>query len=175
MAMERRGAPLRQIHTLFSVGTMGRLTDGQLLEHYTTPGGDRAELAFTVLVERHGPMVLRVCREVLRDEHEARDAFQATFLVLVRRAGPLWTRDSLGPWLNQVARRVAACARAAAARRRRLEREAAEGAILSGCDPGRDDLGPAIREEVGRLPERYRMPIVLCYLEGLTQRQAAMR
>ena len=111
---------------LFNVGTAGGLTDGQLLERFTAQGGEAAELAFATLVERHGPMVLRVCRSVLRDPEEAHDAFQATFLVLVRRAGSLWVRDSLGPWLHQVAYRVASCARSAAARRRRHERRAAE-------------------------------------------------
>ena len=91
---ERQGTPtLQHIHTLFSVGAVGGLTDGQLLEWYTNRTGEAAELAFATLVERHGPMVLRVCREVLRDEHEAHDAFQATaFLVLVRA----WSRAPLG-------------------------------------------------------------------------------
>ena len=131
MAKERNGATLRHIQTLFSVGTVGGLTDGQLLEWYPNRTGEAAELAFAALVERHGPMVLRVCREVLRNEHEAHDAFQATFLVLVRRAGSLWVRDSLAPWLHQVALRVAWCARSATARRRRHERKAAEMAAHS--------------------------------------------
>ena len=84
MAHERHGATFRHVQTLFSVGTVGGRTDGELLEQYKHRSGEAAELAFTVLVERHGPMVLRVCREVLGDEHEANDAFQATFLVLVR-------------------------------------------------------------------------------------------
>src|SRR5436309_2721002 len=106
-------------------------------------------------------MVLRVCRSLLRDEHEAHDAFQATFLVLVRRAGTLRVRDSLGPWLHQVACRVAACARSAAARRRRHERRAAERAARLGEDEAREDLGPVLHEEIGRLPEHYRAAIVL--------------
>jgi hypothetical protein len=81
---------------LFNVGTVGGLTDGQLLERFTAQGGEAAELAFTTLVQRHGPMVLRVWRSVLRDPHEAHDAFQATFLVLVHRAGSLWVRDFAG-------------------------------------------------------------------------------
>src|SRR3954462_9287271 len=118
-------------------------------------------------------MVLRVCRSVLRDEHEAHDAFQATFLVLVRRAGTLWVRDSLGPWLHQVACRVASCARSAAARRRRSERRAAELAARPALEEARDDLGTVLHEEIGRLPEKDRAAIVLCCLEGLTQEQAA--
>jgi RNA polymerase sigma factor (sigma-70 family) len=144
-----------------------------LLERYTTGTGEEAELAFATLVERHGPMVLRVCRDLLRDEHAAHDAFQATFLVLVRRAGSLWTRDSLGPWLYQVAVRVARNARSAAARRRRHERKAATLAARSMSGEGRDDCGSVLHEELCRLPERYRAVIVLCGLEGLTQEQAA--
>src|SRR5438874_934097 len=113
MAKDRQSVATRHIQTLFNVGTIAGLSDGQLLEWYTTRTGEAADLAFSALVERHGPMVLRVCRSLVRDEHEAHDAFQATFLVLVRQAGKLWVHDSLGPWLHQVAWRVAACARAA--------------------------------------------------------------
>ncbi len=173
MATERHGATLRHVQTLFRVGTIGGLTDGQLLEWYKNRPGEAAELAFAALVERHGPMVLRVCREVLGDEHEAHDAFQATFLVLVRRAGSLWTRHTLAPWLHQVALRVARCARSAMARRRRHERKAAEMAAPSVSEEGPDDFGPVLHEEVQRLPERYRAAIVLCCLEGQTQDQAA--
>src|SRR5262245_61038256 len=119
-------AASRYVRMLFHVGAVGGLTDGQLLERFTAQRGEAAEQAFAALVERHGPMVLRVCRSVLRDPHEAHDAFQATFLVLVRRSGSLWVRDSLGPWLHQVAYRVASCARSAAARRRRHEHRVAE-------------------------------------------------
>jgi RNA polymerase sigma factor (sigma-70 family) len=173
MTQERYGATLRHVQTLFSVGTVGGLTDGELLEWYKNRTGEAAELAFAVLVERHGPMVLRVCREVLGDEHEAHDAFQATFLVLVRRADSLWTRHTLAPWLHEVARRVAGCARSAMARRRRHERRAAEMAAPSASEQGPDDFGPVLHEEVERLPERYRAAIVLCCLEGQTQAEAA--
>src|SRR4051794_16862890 len=174
MAKNPHGTAPRHIHTLFNVGTIGGLTDGQLLEWYTTRGGEAAELAFAALVERHGPMVLRVCRSLVRDEHEAQDAFQATFLVLVRRAGSLWVRDSLGPWLHEVACRVASCARSAAARRRRIERRAAESAgERHVVGEAGSDLGAVLHEEIGRLPEPYRAAIVLCGLEGLTHDQAA--
>ena len=112
----RIGAVVRQLRTLFNVGTIRELTDGQLLERFATGEGEPAELAFAALVERHGPMVLRVCRAVLIDPHDTQDAFQATFLVLVKKARGLWVRDSLGPWLHQVAYRTASCARLAAAR-----------------------------------------------------------
>jgi hypothetical protein len=90
MAKQDLGVAHRQLQTLFQVGTLGGLTDGNLLEWYQSRSGEAAELAFAALVERHGPMVLRVCRAILGDEHDAHDAFQATFLVLVRRAGGLW-------------------------------------------------------------------------------------
>src|SRR4029077_9308235 len=104
----------------------------------------------------------------LRDEHAARDAFQATWLVLVRKAGSLWVRDSLGPWLHRVAYRVAAHARRDSERRRRAEREAAAMASGRVIAAGRDDLASVLHEEVERLPERYRIPVVLCDLEGRT-------
>ena len=176
MAQDQEKAALRHMHTLFRVGTIGGLTDGKLLEWYTSRSGEAAELAFAALVERHGPMVFRVCRAILRDEHEAHDAFQATFLVLVRRAGTLWVRDSLGPWLHQVACRVASA--------RTLGRGPAaaprtEGGRAGRHDPARRSTRPAtisarlLHEELGRLPEHHRAVIVLCDLEGLTQQQAA--
>jgi|GEM_PF-1924745 len=173
MAKERQGSSLGHVHTLFNVGTVGGMSDSQLLEWYTGRGGEAAELAFSALVERHGPMVLRVCRSLVLDEHEAQDAFQATFLVLVRRAGQLWVRDSLGPWLHEVACRVASCARSAATRRRRLERRAAESTVRPAAGAVDCDLASTLHEEIGRLPEPYRAAIVLCGLQGLTHEQAA--
>jgi RNA polymerase sigma factor (sigma-70 family) len=127
------------------------------------------------LVERHGPLVLRVCRSVLRDEHAAHDAFQATFLVLVDKGHSLWVSDSLAPWLHAVAYRVALCARGSAARRRRHEQARA------GINPGTTleeppetrELGEVLHEEIEALPERYRVPIVLCDLEGRSHDEAA--
>ena len=87
MVTGRRGSGCRYAQTLFDVGSVGGMTDGELLGRFAAGGGGSAELAFTALVERHGPMVLRVCRSVLADEQDAEDALQATFLVLVRRAG----------------------------------------------------------------------------------------
>jgi RNA polymerase sigma factor (sigma-70 family) len=165
----------RQLGTLFNLGAIRELTDGQLLERFARGDGEAAELAFAALVERHGAMVLRVCHEQLADPHETQDAFQATFLILVEKARGLWVRDSLGPWLHQVALRTASCARSAAIRRRRLERRAAEMADLRNQreDPDRSDLERVLHEEIARLPERYRIPIVLCDLEGRTCEEAA--
>ncbi len=168
-----RGITLRHLNTLFSVGMVGGLTDAQLLERFTSYRDESAELAFRALLERHGPMVLRVCRAVLRDAHDADDAFQATFLVLVRRASSLWVRDSLGPWLHQVAYRIAHCARSDAARRRQQELRASEFTARFHDDGDRDDLTAVVHEELGRLPRRYRETVVLCLLEGLTPEQAA--
>ncbi len=173
MTRGRLGAALRDVQALFRAGTVGGLTDEQLLEEFRGRGGEARERAFAALVERHGPAVLRACRAILRDEHAAEDAFQAVFLVLARKAGSLRVRDSLAPWLHEVACRVARCARAASGRRRRHERRAAERADSSAPDPVADDLGPLIHEEIDRLPGQYRAPIVLCFLEGLTREQAA--
>ena len=172
MAIGKDGAVGRQIRALFNIGSIRELTDGQLLERFAVDRGEAAELAFAALVERHGSMVLRVCRGVLDDPHDSEDAFQATFLVLVAKGRALWVRDSLGPWLHQVAYRTASCARVNAARRRRLERRSAK-EEREGRPEAVDDLGRVLHEEIDRLPERFRAPIVLCDLEGRTHEQAA--
>ncbi len=175
MAMSGQGAAPRDIRALFHMGTTGGLTDEQLLEWFVARDREAAELAFAELVARHGPMVLRVCRTILRDPHEAEDAFQATFLILARRAGSIVKRASAASWLHGVARRVAWSARLATARRRTHERRAAELASRTCDDASGDDLAALLHEEIGRLPERYRTAIVLCDLEGLTEGQAAHR
>ena len=121
-------------------------------------------------------MVLRLCRSVLRDEHEAQDAFQATFLVLAQKAKSLCVRDSLGPWIHSVAYRVAACARAAAIRRRRHARrhgELAAGRLAVYQDGDHGDLEAVVHEEIDRLPKHFRTPLVLCDLQGCSHEQAA--
>ena len=97
MAVKNSGNALVQLRTLFNVGAIGALSDGQLLERFATGRGEPRELAFAALVERHGPFVLRICRSVLRDEGAAEDAFQATFLALARKAGSLWVTRLTGP------------------------------------------------------------------------------
>jgi len=158
-----------------NVGTIGGLTDRELLGRFVTCTEEAAELAFAAIVERHGPMVLRVCQSVLHEPHDAQDAFQATFLVLARKAGSIRNRDSLASWLHGVACRIAACASAATARRRRHERTVAIRATTTVDDGDRDDIAPVLHEELNRLPEKYRTPIVLCHLEGLTHEQTAQQ
>ena len=165
----------RHLRTLFSLGAAGMLTDGQLLERFASRDGDPAELAFAALVERHGPMVLRVARSALGDEHSAHDAFQATFLILARKARSLWVRDSLGPWLHAVACRVASHSRSLEARRQHHERAASRPEAHDPRESARNDLARAIHEEIERLPHPYRLAVVTCHLEGLTQQEAAHR
>ena len=169
-----------RLTVLFEVGAIGRLTDADLLAQYTSGRGNSAsEAAFGMIVERHGRMVLGVCRRILGDEHAARDAFQATFLILVRKAPMVRVEDSLGGWLYGVSVRVARRAKSMV----RAERLRAQS--LDDLDP-RDEsrvpdpcdlveLRAAIDEEVIRLPHRFRSAVVLCDIEGLTHEQAARR
>ena len=120
MAIETLGAALRQLNRLFADGVVTGLSDAQLLERFLSHGDAGA---FEALLGRHGPMVLSVCRGILRDLHDAEDAFQATFLVLVKTGGKIRGGDALGGWLHRVAHRVANQANVSAARRRRLERQ----------------------------------------------------
>jgi RNA polymerase sigma factor (sigma-70 family) len=173
MSRVRDKAALGHLRTLLNGGSLGAIGDGPLLRRFATGSGDEAELAFSVLVERHGATVLRVCRSILSDPHSAEDAFQATFLVLVRKAGTLRVRDSVGPWLVGVAYRVASSVRWASARRKDVERGAIGRDPQPLIDPQREELNQAVRDEVDRLPELYRRPILLCYLGGLTHNGAA--
>ena len=147
------------------------LTERQLLEDYVSR---RDEAAFAALVRRHGPMVWAVCRRVLGNHHDAEDAFQATFLVLVRRAASIASRELLANWLYGVARQTALKARANAAKRKVRERQAAQipEPAASQRDPWRD-VQPVLDEELSRLPDRYRGIIVLCDLEGKTRKEVA--
>jgi HlyD family secretion protein len=174
MAPGQSRAVLRDIETLFDTGTASGMSDRQLLERFANGRDASAEAAFEVLALRHGPMVLRVCRNVLRNSADAEDAFQATFLVLVRRRRSIRRLESVGGWLNGVACRVAARARVLAARRRAVERRASLRIVAAVEDSETDESGLVVQEEVRRLPGKYRDVVVLCYLEGLTQEQAAV-
>ena len=169
----------RQLDRLFRLGTVGTMTDAQLLEQFVTADDEAAALAFEAIVERYGAMVLRVCRTLLRDEHAAEDAFQATFLVLARKAWTIGARELLSNWLYGVASRTARKAKAIATRRRILDQQAACNRSLAVVEPPRDasqyDLDQALHEEIDRLPRPYRAAVVVCYLEGKTQAQAAQQ
>ena len=158
---ERRTAPsCGASATVFDGGSVAGLADGPLLERFARRGDDDSGTsAFAVLVERHGPMVCRVCRATLRDEHEAEDAFQAVFLVLARKARSLWVRDSLGPWLHAVALRTAAVrpVRGEAPPRPRTPAGRVDRPSTS-TNRRDDDPSPVIHEELGKLPDRYRRP-----------------
>ena len=174
MAQRTAGAEvLGGLNTLTRYGVAGNLSDAQLLARFLARGGEAADEAFEALVARHGPMVLEVCRNILRDPHDAQDAFQATFLVLASRAAAIRRGEALAGWLLGVA-------------------QACRGSIQSRFDPatgvrgaGRGDprgrRGDPSRvlagtaRGIGRLPERYREPVVLCYLEGLSTDEAAHR
>jgi RNA polymerase sigma factor (sigma-70 family) len=178
MASASTGDVQRQLRQLFEAGSAVGLTDGQLLERFASADPGSAESAFETILSRHGSTVLAVCRQVLGDAHAAEDAFQATFLVLIRRAGSLRLREtgSLGPWLHGVAYRTALQARRGAMRRQAREHRVAVPEARAGQGTAvvdRDDLGAALHEEVNRLPSKYRAPVVLCYFEGRTHDEAA--
>ena len=175
-----RSAVSGQLQTLFDVGVVAGLTDCQLLERFLARREKEAEPAFAALVTRHGPMVLNVCRSLLRNPHDAEDAFQVTFLVLARNAGSLRCPDRLGPWLYGVAHRTARQVKARDRRRRRREMNAAMFGTRPEVD-GHDftvEIGEeieALHEEIQRLPAKYREAIVLCDLQGETHDEVARR
>ncbi len=170
MASGQLDTVVRHLHQLSDAAQAGERSDAELLERFAAR---QEEAAFAALVKRHGPMVVSVCRRVLGNAHDAEDAFQATFLILVRRASSL-RRAALGGWLHEVALRVALRARASAHSRRRHEQRAPD-------TPREDsltavvwrDLQPILDEEVQGLPNACRGAFVLCYLEGKTYEQAA--
>ena len=163
------GSVMHYLRGLFR-SPAGEPTDQDLLHAFAAR---RDEAAFAVLMERHGPLVWGVCRRLLGHEQDAEDAFQATFLVLARKAGSVAWRADAGNWLYAVALRVAREARARAGRRRRVEREVVVAAPDGpNNEPDREACGIVV-EEVQRLPEKYRLPVVLCYLQGKTYGEAA--
>jgi RNA polymerase sigma factor (sigma-70 family) len=147
------------------------LTDADLLRRFLA---EREGAAFAVLMQRHGPMVLGLCKRILGDLHSAEDAFQATFMVLVRRAASLRCTGSLGNWLYAAAKRIALKARARAIARQRLERRVE---IMPRAEPIDEstwqELRTVLDEEIGKLPKKYRAAIILCHLESKSHEQAA--
>src|SRR5438132_5785042 len=171
MADTELGTVVRHIRELVASRATHEQTDRQLLEAFLA---GRDERAFAEVLRRHGPLVLSVCRRVLRHEQDAEDAFQATFLVLVRKADAIDKRESVGSWLYGVAYRIALRARTGAGRRRRRVQAAA---TLPESQPVDEaafrELSLLLDEEVQRLPQKYRLPLVLCCLQGKSTDEAA--
>jgi RNA polymerase sigma factor (sigma-70 family) len=171
MTSTQAGLVLQHLRRLAGPRRAAQPPDAELLGRFAAR---RDQAAFAALVRRHGPMVLNVCRGVLRHEQDAEDAFQATFLVLAKKADSIRQPEAVAGWLYEVAHHVAARAQADAARRRARERRALP---MAPADPTLDmtlrDLHRALHEELRRLPEKYRLPLVLCYLEGRSQEEAA--
>jgi len=165
-------AASRDLQALLDSGAVGGLADGQLLERFLAKGDG---VAFEALVLRHGPMVWGVCRRALGDHHDAQDAFQATFLVLARRAASVVPRELVGHWLHGVAVRTALKAKGMRARRRAKETTVTEMPEPVSAPRPTDDRLALLDQELGRLPRKYRVPIVVCDLEGATQEEAARR
>ncbi|WP_422925603.1 sigma-70 family RNA polymerase sigma factor [Singulisphaera sp. PoT] len=163
-------AAAQDFRTLFGVGTTVGLSDGALLERFIA-GREAAD--FEAIMRRHGPMVWGVCRRILRDHHEAEDAFQATFLVLAKRASTIVPRERVGRWLYGVSRRTALNASEASRKRRLRERTHSESRKAIDPDAAYGEATERLDLELGRLPERYRLPIVLCELEGKSHAEAA--
>jgi RNA polymerase sigma factor (sigma-70 family) len=165
----------RAIHHLRNLARQhegGQVTDAELLERFTA---HRDEGAFELLLRRHGPMVLGVCRRVLGNAADAEDAFQATFVVLVRKATSILPRTRVGNWLHGVAHKTALKAKAMSRTRHVKEREAAAARDRHAADDTGEPLLEVLDGELNALPEIYRAPIVLCDLEGLSYREAAAR
>jgi RNA polymerase sigma factor (sigma-70 family) len=169
---------IREVESLFDGGSLTALSDRQLIERFIAARDRAGEAAFSALVGRHGPMVLGVCRQVVGDDHHAEDAFQAVFLVLARRARSIRQPELLSNWLYGVALRTACKART------RLKRYRGDEEILAinsartraADQPAIDrEQIEALHEEIARLPATSRVPVVLCYFEGLSLAETAAR
>jgi RNA polymerase sigma factor (sigma-70 family) len=182
MAMLASRSLVRQVGSLFDGHSVAGLSDRQLLDRFTAQQGALAEAAFAALVVRHGPMVLGLCRQLLGDRHHAEDAFQVVFLVLAQKARSIRDPDLLGNWIYGVALRTSRCARNRLALCCKNEEAgsmlrvssstlvpSAERSVLEG------EQAELLHEEIERLPRAFRLPVVLCYLEGLTVHEAARR
>lgn len=182
MASLASGSVLRQIGSLFEGSSVAGLSDRQLLDRFNARRDAAGEAAFAALVLRHGPLVLGICNDILADRHHAEDAFQAVFLILAQKAHCIRDPDLLANWLYGVALRTARCARL---RLGRLCKNEENGFLLNARSsvvvPSGEELFLAreqselLHEEIERLPRAFRLPVVLCYLEGLTVHEAARR
>ena len=171
MAIHHMSEFVQQLRRAVLGGQWAALTDGQLLEQFLSR---RDPAAIEAIVLRHGAMVWGVCRRILSEPHDAEDAFQATFLVLVRKAASIVPREMVGNWLYGVAQQTARKARAMTAKRRTREKQMAampEPAVVD--DKCRRDLQDVLDQELARMPDTYRACIVLCDLEGKSRKEAA--
>src|SRR5437773_3323599 len=162
---------LQQLRTIANARACEEASDRELLTRFLD---QREEAAFVALLKRHGPMVLQVCRRVQGNEHDAEDAFQATFLLLARKAGSIRKLESLAAWLHGVAHRLALEAKDRGVRRQMRERRAADmrrPAIVS--DETGQELERTLDDALKQVSDKYRTPLLLCYLEGKTQEEAA--
>jgi RNA polymerase sigma factor (sigma-70 family) len=182
MASLASGSVVRQIESLFEGSSVAGMSDRQLLDRFTAQRDAAGEAAFAALVRRHGPLVLGVCTELLGDRHHAEDAFQAVFLILAQKAHAIRDPDLLGNWLYGVALRTSRCAKLRVGRDRKNE---GAGSMLTAASsvavPSAEqsflvrEQAAVLHEEIERLPRAFRLPVVLCYLEGLTVHEAARR
>jgi RNA polymerase sigma factor (sigma-70 family) len=181
MANKQSALILRHLRKIVGDPQVGRQSDRQLLQQFLSK---QDEAAFAALVRRHGSMVLAVCQSILHHEQDAQDASQATFLVLARKAGSIRNQESVGSWLHGVAYRLAL--KASKGKRRIGETEKrgmrapriADSPIRRLAGSPVDDLTwrelrEVLHQELSRLPEKNRLPLILCYLEGKTQEEAA--
>ncbi|HEY7315185.1 MAG TPA: sigma-70 family RNA polymerase sigma factor [Gemmataceae bacterium] len=171
MANSKANKVIQQVRKAMLLRDGAGMTDGQLLDCFLT---QRDDAAFAALVKRHAPMVWGVCRRVLHHHHDAEDAFQATFLVLVRKAATVEPKEMVGNWLYGVAYQTALKARSVSTRRREREKQMVE--MAEPAVEEREvwnDLQPLLDQELSCLPDKYRVPIVLCDLEGKTRKEAA--
>ena len=176
MTHSRKLPVLGHYRVLFEAGSFSGLTDRELLARFVSQEAEPGEMAFAAIVERHARAVMRICRATAGNEHDAEDAFQATFLVLATKAGGLRVSESLGPWLSAVAHRVSKGARAVALAR--IARELRAATLAAGRQSEsarRAEISAILREEIDRLPERYRLPLVLCDIENCTHVEAARK
>ncbi len=172
MATELLSGTVRNLKNVLQRHQMEQLSDGQLLDCFLL---HQEPAAFELLVLRHGPMVLGVCRRILGNSHDAEDAFQATFLVLVRKGAGILPRDKVACWLYGVASRTASKARTLAARRRLREQSHRPAKSVEPAPELDSQLGTLLQQELARLPERYRDPILLCDLQEKSRQEAALQ
>src|SRR5437870_5460214 len=162
MPSEHLSPVIAFIRRIAASGVIRRAADGQLLSRFAA---HQDQAAFTALVQRHGPMVLGVCQRILHNDHDAEDAFQATFVVLARKAGSISKPEQLGNWLYGVAYRTALEAKTRRAKRLAKERQAVTTATAEPfADAAWAEIGQVLDEEIGRLPSKYRLAFVLCCL-----------